>query len=78
MNAKVYDYALPRADSTGIETFHAKVVLADWTDAYVGSSNMNRASLERSMEMGVLIRGDGARSVAIVIDAILKAAKRIL
>ena len=66
----VLDYAVPRAIGSGIETFHAKVVLADDDYAYVGSANMNRSSLETSMELGVLVRGEAARAIARVVDAI--------
>lgn len=54
----------------GIETFHAKVVLADDDYAYVGSANMNRSSLENAMELGVLMRGEAARAVGRVVNAI--------
>lgn len=70
LRATVYDYALPRADGSGTETFHAKVILADDDYAYVGSANMNKASLEYSMELGILIRGEAAKTVARVVEAI--------
>jgi phosphatidylserine/phosphatidylglycerophosphate/cardiolipin synthase-like enzyme len=72
LGASVHDYAVPRLVGGGTETFHAKVVLADDDYAYIGSANMNRASLEHSMEMGILARGDAARTVANVIDAIIQ------
>jgi phosphatidylserine/phosphatidylglycerophosphate/cardiolipin synthase-like enzyme len=70
----IYNYSLSRGPGYGRETFHAKVVLCDDDIAYVGSSNINAASLERSMEMGVAIEGKAARDVAMVIDAILQVA----
>ncbi len=72
LGATVHDYAVPRLIGGGMETFHAKVVLADDAYAYVGSANINRASLEHSLEMGILVRGDAARTVANVIDAIIQ------
>jgi len=72
LGATVHDYAVPRLIGGGMETFHAKVVLADDDYAYVGSANMNRASLEHSLEMGILVRGDAAQTVANVIDAIIQ------
>jgi phosphatidylserine/phosphatidylglycerophosphate/cardiolipin synthase-like enzyme len=65
----VLDYLIHKA-AGGYETFHAKVVLCDDSYAYVGSANMNRASLEYSMELGVLLRGDAARRIAQIVDAI--------
>jgi len=74
----VYNYSIARLDTSGRETFHAKVILCDRNAAYVGSSNLNTASLEHSMEMGVLLRGRAAADVAVVLDAVLAASRRIL
>ena len=59
------------------QTFHAKVVLCDDDVAYVGSSNLNAASLEHSMEMGVAMEGKAARDIAIVVEAVLKSATQM-
>lgn len=40
--------------------------------AYVGSANMNRSSLEHSMELGMLVRGEAARTVAKVVEAVMR------
>lgn len=73
--ARVFNYSLPRTDG-GRETFHAKAVLCDRTTAYLGSSNVTAASLEHSMEMGVVLEGRAAAGVADVLDAVLAAAKQ--
>ena len=70
---KVFNYSLARP-AGGRETFHAKAVLCDRTAAYLGSSNINTASLEHSMEMGVLLHGRAAAGVADVVEAVLSAA----
>lgn len=72
---RVFSYALPRPEGKGVETFHAKVVLCDESEAYIGSSNMNQASLVYSMELGVKVSGDAAADVAIIVNSILKVAK---
>ena len=74
---EVYNYSIPRAPGAGRETFHAKVVLCDSDIAYVGSSNVNAASLEHSMEMGVAMRGRAARDVATIVSAVLGSATRM-
>jgi len=68
---RVFNYSIPRLEGYGRETFHAKVVLCDYDAAYIGSSNMNAASLEYSMEMGVTLKGRAAADVAIVLDAVI-------
>lgn len=73
-SVRVFNYSIPRLEGSGRETFHAKVVLCDRNAAYLGSSNMNTASLEHSMEMGVTLHGRAAADVAIVLDAVLSAA----
>ena len=71
---KVFNYSIPRIEGAGRETFHAKVVLCDRNVSYVGSSNMNAASLEHSMEMGIVLQGKASADVATVVDSVLMAA----
>lgn len=73
----VFNYSIPRMGG-GRETFHAKAVLCDRTAAYLGSSNVTAASLEHSMEMGVVLQGRAAASIADVIDGVLAAATKWL
>lgn len=76
---KVYRYAIehdPNARDAKVETFHAKIVLCDNDAAYIGSSNMNRASRELSLECGVHIGGPCVRPVATLVDSILSVAER--
>jgi hypothetical protein len=54
-----------------LETFHAKLLLADSSAAYIGSANMNRASRDTSLECGTLIRGPAVKSVASLVEAML-------
>lgn len=75
---RVFDYSIRRADGVGRETFHAKVLLCDRHLAYIGSSNMTSASLEHSMEMGVVLEGHAAAIVAEVLDAVLAAATQVV
>jgi phosphatidylserine/phosphatidylglycerophosphate/cardiolipin synthase-like enzyme len=56
----------------GVETFHAKIALADATCAYVGSANAMRSSLETTMECGVLLRGPVVAQVKDLIDTLLE------
>lgn len=57
-----------------IETFHAKIVLADASVAYVGSANMLHSSRELALECGFLIEGSAVAQVADVVAAILRVA----
>ncbi|WP_439542591.1 phospholipase D-like domain-containing protein [Hyphomicrobium sp.] len=67
-----YDIEHDRAvRQLGYESFHAKIMLADDDKAYVGSSNMTRASRDYSMECGVVVRGPGAKPVAALVEAII-------
>lgn len=75
---RVFNYSIPRVDDRRRETFHAKVVLCDRDTAYLGSSNVTAASLDHSMEMGVVLQGSAATDVAEVIDAVLASATQEL
>jgi phosphatidylserine/phosphatidylglycerophosphate/cardiolipin synthase-like enzyme len=72
-SVRVFNYSISRA-SSGRETFHAKVVLCDRTAAYLGSSNLTAASIEHSLEMGVVLNGRAVTGVSEVIDAVLATA----
>ena len=74
-NVDLLTYAIshaPSLRSPAIETFHAKILLADVDKAYVGSANMTRWSRDFSMECGVIIRGPSVRPLATLVDAMIK------
>lgn len=66
----VLNFRIDRPDAPGNETFHAKVVLADTTSAYVGSTNMHKWSFEYSLELGVYVRGKAASRIADIVRAV--------
>ena len=70
LKVSVYEYALPSTLPSGRETFHAKVVLADNSAFYVGSSNLMGSALERSLECGVVVWGESAHHLYNVLDAL--------
>ena len=56
-----------------LETFHAKIVLADGVAAYVGSANFLYRSREANLECGFLLEGDAVAPVAVLVEAVLRA-----
>lgn len=70
----VFNYWLPKEQPGTYETFHAKVVLSNSARCYVGSANMTQASFAYSMELGFLVEGEAAKTVAWLCDAITKTA----
>ncbi|MCK1463145.1 hypothetical protein IVB34_33525 [Bradyrhizobium sp. 2] len=77
LNVSVIEYALPSSLPSGRETFHAKVVLADDSEFYVGSSNFMGSALERSFECGVFVRGETAKQMRSVLLALQSVGKPI-
>lgn len=75
MGVKIFSYWLQKGAK--YETFHAKVLLADRNLAYVGSANATKASLELSMELGVMLKGKSAKTVSEIADAILQIARPV-
>ena len=70
----LHDYRFETVDAEGrsvLETFHAKVVLADGLAAYVGSANLLYRSREANLECGFLLEGSAVAPVAVVVDAVL-------
>jgi hypothetical protein len=71
---RLVDYSLAGVNSNGqpyLETFHAKIVLADGAAAYVGSANFLYRSREMNLECGFLMEGDAVVPVAVLVDALL-------
>jgi phosphatidylserine/phosphatidylglycerophosphate/cardiolipin synthase-like enzyme len=74
--SKVFDYtfASPGEDvRSSVETFHAKIILADGAAAYVGSANFLYRSRETNLECGFLMEGDAVAPVSVLVDALLNA-----
>jgi hypothetical protein len=72
----IREYSFKRQQESGgivVETFHAKIVLADGVAAYVGSANFLYRSRETNLECGFLLEGDAVAPVAILVDAVLGA-----
>ncbi|NTE55797.1 hypothetical protein G6M78_12025 [Agrobacterium tumefaciens] len=74
------DEAALRAGATAIhfygggetdETFHSKIVLADGSDAYVGSANFLWRSKKANLECGLLVDGPVVSSIAILVEAVI-------
>jgi phosphatidylserine/phosphatidylglycerophosphate/cardiolipin synthase-like enzyme len=63
---KIFDYFIPYEDR--YETFHAKLLLADDTRAYVGSANFLRYR-KNSLELGVMVKGHAARTIRFISEA---------
>ncbi len=61
-------------DRFGTATFHFKLAVADSEIAYLGSANFNTAGLASRWELGVLIHGSRARTLATVADSLFDAA----
>ena len=77
-DARILSYAVahdPAVRAPVIETFHAKILVADDNRAYIGSANMNRWSRDVSMECGVIVSGPCVRTVATMVDAIVSIAE---
>jgi phosphatidylserine/phosphatidylglycerophosphate/cardiolipin synthase-like enzyme len=81
LQVSVRDYHLPHPANAGralpIETFHAKLIVADDTLAYVGSANLLNSSEGLSLETGLLVDGGAAAQVARLVDAVLRVARSL-
>ncbi|MBD9522789.1 hypothetical protein IB262_23110 [Ensifer sp. ENS02] len=59
-------------DSETDETFHSKIVLADGSDAYVGSANFLNRSKGANLECGLLVEGPVVASITTLVEAVLQ------
>jgi hypothetical protein len=81
LGVSIRDYYLSHPRDAGrtlpIETFHAKIVLADEELAYVGSANLLGSSDGASLEAGVLVDGPTVSHVAGLVAGVLRIARRL-
>jgi phosphatidylserine/phosphatidylglycerophosphate/cardiolipin synthase-like enzyme len=79
LRVSVRDYHLSHAATPGralpIETFHAKLIVADDALAYVGSANLLNSSEGLSLETGLLVEGSAAIQASRLVDAVLRVAR---
>lgn len=72
LQVKMFDYYIHhKGRHIPFETFHAKFVLGDDTQAYIGSANMLASSLEVALEVGVLVNGQSVISIKRLVDSML-------
>jgi hypothetical protein len=77
LQVSIHDYHLSHDEGRNlpIETFHAKLIVADDSLAYVGSANFLSSSESLCLETGLLIEGAAASDAARLIDAVLRIAR---
>jgi len=72
LQVRMFDYYIRhKARHIPFETFHAKFVLGDDTQAYIGSANMLASSLEVALEVGVLLNGQSVLNIKRLVDSML-------
>ena len=74
---EVREFIPYRADVSR-ETFHAKVVLQDRSAAYVGSANLTGTSISYSLEIGSIVYGKAAHTIATIVDAMYRCSTVVL
>jgi phosphatidylserine/phosphatidylglycerophosphate/cardiolipin synthase-like enzyme len=76
---RFYTWYEPNNDDLfGSQTFHFKAVVIDnGAKAYIGSANMTSGGLRSRMELGVVLQGNTAVTVATILDEVLRIATRI-
>jgi phosphatidylserine/phosphatidylglycerophosphate/cardiolipin synthase-like enzyme len=60
----------PRAHQGFTPILHAKLIIADRTNAYVGSANFTKSGLDLGLEAGVLLEGEAANAFYVWSNAI--------
>lgn len=72
LQVRLFDYYIRHEGRRRpFETFHAKFVLGDDDQAYIGSANMLESSLEVALEVGVLVRGRSVLDIKRLVDSML-------
>ena len=78
LQVRLFDYYIRHEGRRRpFETFHAKFVLGDDAQAYIGSANMLASSLEVALEVGVLVKGESVLDIKRLVDSMLAVAMPI-
>ena len=64
----IVDYHLQGDDGSIISSTHAKILIADYDVAYVGSAELRKNSLIKNLEIGCMIRGSSVFGICEVFD----------
>jgi len=65
-------------DPSKIQTFHFKAaIIDDGEKAYLGSANMTSGGLRSRMELGVVLRGEAALTLARIVESVLSISTQI-
>lgn len=67
-NLRVVDYHFSSESGTVLSSTHAKLLIADYNMAYVGSAELRRNSLVANFEVGYLVKGPQVFGICEVFD----------
>lgn len=72
LQVRMFDYYIRHEGrQPPYETFHAKFILGDDSQAYIGSANMLASSLELALEVGVLVKGRSVLDIKRLVDSMI-------
>jgi len=64
----IVDYHLQEKDGSILSSTHAKILIADYDVAYIGSAELRKNSLIKNLEIGCMIRGSSVFGICEVFD----------
>lgn len=67
-NLSIVDYHLQEKDGSILSSTHAKILIADYDVAYIGSAELRKNSLIKNLEIGCMIRGSSVFGICEVFD----------
>ena len=75
---KLFDYYVENDKHSIISSIHAKMVIADYSLAYIGSAEIRRNSISKNFEVGILIRGPSVWGLAELFDLMTVYSKELI
>ncbi|WP_319508923.1 phospholipase D-like domain-containing protein [uncultured Methanolobus sp.] len=67
-NLRIVDYHLLSENRSILSSTHAKIIVADYTQAYVGSAELRKNSLVANFEVGCLVKGPQVYGICEIFD----------
>lgn len=75
---RLFDYHIEDSGHSIVSSIHAKMLIADYSVAYVGSAEIRRNSISKNFEVGALIKGPSVWGLVELFDLMTAYSKELL
>jgi len=75
---EIRNYHFSTEDLKLASSIHAKIIIIDKNQAYIGSGELRESSLRKNLELGVILRGEKVKELVKIFDTIFKKSEEMI